>query len=149
MIPIAYLFMAGGLIAFASMGIIHKLGDRSKAHPLGLSLIAMGVASAASFIYAALFQGSVQTMPRFTMLLALPFGASAGLGLWFFQQGLRYGRIATSWLLINLSAGVPTVLSMIFYREPFTLRKLCVFLLVIASLLLLWWDRRDHVEGKR
>jgi len=149
MIPIAYLFMAGGLISFAGMGVIHKLGDRKGAHPLGLSLIAVGVASAASFLYAVFFQGNAfQTMPKIAMLIAIPFGASAAMGLWFFQKGLRYGRIATSWLLINLSAGVPTVLSMIFYREPLTLKKAAVFMLVIASLLLLWWNRRDQLEQR-
>ena len=147
MISMVYLLMIGGLVCFAGMGIIHKLGDRAGAHPLGLSLFAMGAAATASFLYTLVAQNnSLQTIPHVVMLLALPFGASAGLGLWVFQQGLRHGHIATSWLLINLSSGVPTVLSMVVYREPLTARKLGVFLLVIASLLLLWWDRRDQWE---
>jgi drug/metabolite transporter (DMT)-like permease len=149
MIPIAYLFMAGGLVSFAAMGIIHKLGDRSGAHPLGLTLIAMGTAALASLASALLFQGSaMRTVPWVAILIAIPFGASAAMGLWFFQQGLRHGRIATSWLLINLSAGIPTVLSLLFYHEPLTWRKAGVFALVVASLFLLWWDRRERVEEK-
>ena len=42
----------------------------------------------------------------------------AAIALWLFQRGLRYGRIATSWLLINLSSAVPTALSVIVYHEP-------------------------------
>jgi hypothetical protein len=47
-----YGFMLTGLLCFASMGIIHKLGDRKHAHPLGLTLTAMATASLMSFFYA-------------------------------------------------------------------------------------------------
>lgn len=131
-------------MSFAAMGIIHKLGDRNAAHPLGMTVVAMTTATAASFLYSLLAQGNaLRTVPWIAILLAIPFGASAALGLWFFQNGLRYGRIATSWLLINLSAGIPTVLSILFYREPLTVRRGFVFALVIVSLVLLWWDRRE------
>ncbi len=143
---VAYLLMGAGLASFASMGIVHKLGDRSGAQPLGISLFAMGTASLVSLTYALIFQGAtISTIPKAIILLALPFGVSAALGLWLFQRGLRYGHIATSWLLINLSSGIPTVLSVVFYRESLNLRKILVLLLVIASLLLLWWDRRKQL----
>jgi drug/metabolite transporter (DMT)-like permease len=78
-------------------------------------------------------------------LIALPFGASAAAALWLFQRGLRYGRIATSWLLINLSAAIPTALSVVVYHEPLNLRKAGVLLLIVVSLLLLWWDRKQDL----
>ena len=145
----AYLLMAAGLVSFAGMGIVHKLGDRHGAQPLGIVLFAMITAAAASFLYTLLFQSAaIRTIPPRAMLLAVPFGASAAVGLWLFQRGLRYGHIATSWLLINLSSGIPTILSILFYREPLNWKKLLVFLLVVASLLLLWWDRRKQMgEG--
>ena len=145
MIPIAYVLMGAGLVSFASMGIVHKLGDRYRAQPLGIAMIAMATAALVSLLASLLLQGdALRTMPPKAMLLAVPFGASAALGLWLFQRGLRHGHIATSWLLINLSSGIPTVLSLIVYREALTPRKTLVFLLVILSLLLLWWDRRGQ-----
>ena len=143
MISPAYAFMAAGLVSFAAMGIVHKLGDRTGAQPLGIAMFAMMAASLVSFLCAVAFQGSaIRTIPATAILLALPFGASAALGLWMFQRGLRHGRIATSWLLINLSSGIPTLLSVVFYREALGIRKIIVLVLVIGSLLLLWWDRR-------
>ena len=79
-------------------------------------------------------------------LIAIPFGAGAALALWLFQRGLRYGRIATSWLLINLSAGVPTVLSVVIYHEPLSTRRISVLLLIVVSLALLWWDRKQDMD---
>jgi EamA domain-containing membrane protein RarD len=83
------------------------------------------------------------------VLIALPFGASAAIALWLFQRGLRYGRIATSWLLINLSSAVPTALSVIIYHEPLTLKKASVLVLIVVSLLLLWWDRKQDREKEQ
>ena len=83
-------------------------------------------------------------------LIALPFGACAAAALWLFQRGLRYGRIATSWLLINLSAAIPTVLSVVVYHEPMSSRKMSILLLVVISLVLLWWDRKqDRAKGEQ
>lgn len=147
---VAWWFMGAGLLSFASMGIIHKLGDRVAAQPLGIALFAMTTAGLVSLIYASLFGGgALFSIPALAIGIALPFGASAAIALWLFQKGLRFGHIATSWLLINLSAGIPTVLSVIFYREPLSLRKAGVLLLVVASLLLLWWDRRSRPGGER
>jgi EamA domain-containing membrane protein RarD len=144
---IAYLLMGAGLLSFAGMGIVHKLGDRWNAQPLGIAIIAMGTASLISLLASLALQGSaILTIPRLAILIAIPFGMSAAVALWLFQKGLRHGHIATSWLLINLSSGVPTVLSLIVYKEPLTPRKLGVFALVIISLLLLWWDRRGQAK---
>ncbi len=142
----AYLLMAAGLASFASMGIIHKLGDRFRAQPLGVVFIAMSTASALSLIASFLLHGdAIFSIPNFAIWIAIPFGMSASLGLWLFQRGLRHGHIATSWLLINLSSGIPTLLSLVVYREALTPRKLLAFGLVLVSLLLLWWDRRGQV----
>ena len=143
----SYLFMAIGLLSFAAMGVIHKLGDRCGARPLPIALYALVTAGLLSAVRVWWTHSlSTNSLPPRILLVALPFGASAGIALWFFQRGLRHGSIATSWLLINLSAGVPTVLSIVFYREPVGWKKALVLVLVVVSLLLLWWDRRARDE---
>ena len=143
----SYLFMAIGLLSFAAMGIVHKIGDRFDAQPLPIALYALVSAGAISALRVLWTHAvSLTPTPPLILLVAIPFGASAGLALWFFQKGLRHGSIATSWLLINLSAGVPTVLSIVFYREVVGWKKVSVLCLIVVSLLLLWWDRRNANE---
>lgn len=76
------------------------------------------------------------------------YGVFASAGFWFFQTGLRYGRIATSWLVINLSGAVPTVLALVIYKEQMNLQKGVGFAMAVGALLLMWWDRYQD-EGKR
>jgi uncharacterized membrane protein len=140
-----YLFALIALFSLAAMGIIHKIGDRCKTEPLALSLYAMIAAGVLSGIRAmGTHTLTLHPPPPRILLVALPFGAAAALGLWLFQKGLRYGHIATSWLLVNLSAGIPTVLSIVFYHEELGWKRASVLLLIVVSLLLLWWDRRGQ-----
>ena len=149
--PVGYWFMLVALFSFAGMGIIHKVGDRYACNPLHIALFTMATACILSLINVAVAQrASLSSWKTAVPLIALPFGACAAAALWLFQRGLRYGRIATSWLLINLSAAMPTVLSVVVYREPLSLRKVGVLLLIMASLVLLWWDRKqERVKGEQ
>src|SRR5258708_36916707 len=146
-----YWFMFFGLLSFAAVGIIHKLGDRYACDALHIALFTMATSCVLSFLNAALWQReSLLSWNAGVVLIALPFGASAAIALWLFQRGLRYGRIATSWLLINLSSAVPTALSVIVYHEPLTLKKAIVLGLIVTSLLLLCWDRKhDREKGEQ
>ena len=137
--------MLVALFSFAGMGIIHKIGDRYTCNPLHIALFTMGSAGLFSLIYTFLAQpGALHEWKATVPLIALPFGACASAALWLFQRGLRYGRIATSWLLINLSAGISTCLSVVLYHEPLSPRKAGVLLLIVVSLMLLWWDRKQE-----
>ncbi|MCI0420093.1 MAG: EamA family transporter [Acidobacteria bacterium] len=145
----AYIFMLLGLLSFAAMGVFHKLADIFHCHPLHLTLFTMAFAALFAVINAFLFNPDASIgVPSEVILIAVPFGIFAAAAFWFFQRGLRFGKIATSWLVINLSSAVPTVLSILVYREPVNGRKVMVLLLVLISLLLLWWDRyRDQNKG--
>ena len=149
--PVGYWLLLAALFSFAAMGIIHKLGDRHACNALHIALFTMATSCALSLAYALVFQRpSLSSWHHAVPLTALPFGACAASALWLFQRGLRYGRIATSWLLINLSAAIPTVLSVVVYREPLSLRKVMVLLFIMASLVLLWWDRKqDRGKGEQ
>jgi len=142
----AYIFMLLALLSFAAMGVFHKLADVFHCDPLHLSLFTMGFAALFAVINVFLFNpGPLIGIPGKVILIAIPFGIFTAAAFWFFQRGLRLGKIATSWLVINLSSAIPTILSIIIYREPVNGRKVLVLLFVLISLIMLWWDRsRDQ-----
>jgi len=148
--PAGYWFLVISLFSFAGMGIVHKVGDRKGCNALNIALFTMATSCLLSLIYASVFQrASLLSWNHAVPLIALPFGACAAWALWLFQRGLRYGRIATSWLLINLSSATPTVLSVVIYHEPLSRRRVMVLVLILASLVLLWWDRKqDRGKGE-
>ena len=76
--------------------------------------------------------------------LALPFGVSASVAILAFQAGIRHGDIATSWLAINLSSGVPTVASILIYQESPGLETSIALCLIPLSMALLWKDKRER-----
>jgi drug/metabolite transporter (DMT)-like permease len=75
--------------------------------------------------------------------LAIPFGISASIAILAFQAGIRHGDIATSWLAINLSSGVPTIASIVIYHEPVGLHRAIALCLIPVSMALLWKDKRN------
>lgn len=136
-----YWFMLGALLCFAGMGVTHKLGDKLHANPRNIALLTMAAGFAITLLRSGLSGSGIRNIPPRVALLAIPFGISAAVALWLFQKGLRHGHIVTSWLIINLSTAIPTVLSIVVYHEALNSRKLFTLVLIAASLVLLWWDR--------
>ena len=52
------------------------------------------------------------------------------------------GKIATSWVVINLSTSLPTILSIVIYKEPVSPWKIVGLILVVVAVLLLWKDKQ-------
>ena len=76
--------------------------------------------------------------------MAIPFGISASVAILAFQAGVKHGHIATSWLAINLSAGIPTVASILIYDEPVGTAKALALALIPVSMFLLWQDKKQQ-----
>ena len=82
-----YLYMLLGLVSFAAMGIIHKLGDRFLCDSLLIAAVAMSVASLVSALNVIVIEKkSLAGVPSSVILIAVPFGISAALGLWLFSE---------------------------------------------------------------
>ena len=89
--------------------------------------------------------------------MAVVCGACAGIAILTFQVGIRYGRISTSWLVINLSTIVPAILSLVVYEEwkaGIKWQQIAGLALVLCSVILLWRDKaveiaRSEAGGRR
>src|SRR5215831_9873495 len=93
-----------------------------------------------------LLSGRGYTVPLKVFWLAFVCGSIALSALWAFQEGLKHGKIATSWLIINLSAAIPTVASVLIYHEPVSLKKMSILGLMIVAIVLVWLDRLEDLR---
>jgi len=127
---------------------VRLLADFRGCHPAAINLfLFLGAASAMWTV--SLFRFGAYAMNGFP-LVAAAVGAVCGLlasvAILNFQHGIRYGKISTSWLIINLSTALPTVLSILIYRERVSVRRGLGLLLAVAALLLLWLERRREEQ---
>jgi hypothetical protein len=138
---LGYIYILLSLSSYSSLGILHKVAEVKNCRPLPISVLmcawSLVFLSGAGFVV-----GKNLHTPFQIIKLALPFGVCAGIAILALQTALSLGNISTSWLAINLSAGIPTVLSIVLYREPVSLRKILALVTMAISMVLLWKDSR-------
>jgi drug/metabolite transporter (DMT)-like permease len=144
-----YLYMALAVVSFSLTGIFAKVADTRNCRPTAIYTLLYAWSLALVSVFGVLGRGASFGVPATVAWIALPFGIAAVIGGLAFQTAIRYGKLSSSWLIISLSAAVPTVCSIIVYREPVGLRQVAVLALVVASVLLLWKDRADEERRAR
>jgi drug/metabolite transporter (DMT)-like permease len=135
--------MVLSLTSFGLIGIFAKFADTRDCRPSAIYTFAYGWSMLFSALFVVLFRGGSFHVPGIVYVIALPFGVASAIGGIVFMAGIRYGKISTSWLIINLSAAIPAIGSILFYSEPVNPKKIAVLLLAIASMLLLWKDKQE------
>jgi drug/metabolite transporter (DMT)-like permease len=140
-----YLLLVGALMAFAVLGIFHKVADHPECRP--------GMIALALFFWGAIFTG-LDTCLREPGGLHFPpkvlaIGGAAGLfatlALFAFQTGLKFGKISTSWLVLNLSMSLPILVSIVFFGEKLNWIKMAGVAMVLLAILMLWFDKKTDM----
>lgn len=139
---LGYAYLALGILCFSFLGILHKLADVKQSRPSAINVLLFAASFLMLFIYILFAKKASFSAPLNVVWISVCFGIAAGVAILAFQAGIRYGQIATSWLIINLSAGVPTLASIIFYREAVNPRKALALVLITVSVFLLWKDKK-------
>lgn len=142
-----HLYMFLSLVCFSSIGICCKIGDFLKCRPNALIAL-MALWSFTLVSGTVLHSTGSLAVPAAVAAVAIPCGIFGGIAVLSMQRGVRYGKVSTSWLAINLSAAIPTVASILLYKEPLTTTKAIALLLIPVSMLLLWKDKKDEEERK-
>ena len=140
---LGYFYMILSLTCFGLIGIFAKFADTRDCKPSAVYTLAYGWSLLFGVLFVVLFRGADFHVPRVVYAIALPFGVASAIGGIVFMAGIRYGKISTSWLIINLSAAIPAIGSVLLYHEPVSWRKIAVLLLAAVSVLLLWKDKQD------
>ena len=138
-----YLYLAAGLLSFSLLGICAKIADLKRCRPATLYVMMCLSAAVIAAVSAFASGGHFAVTPGIVAGIALPFGALGALAGVALQAAIRYGKLATSWLIINLSAAVPTIGSVVLYHETINARRVVALLLMAVSVVLLWKDKEE------
>ena len=147
--PYGFLFLA--VASLGMLGVLHKVADHTRCRPEAINLFIFlgGTAVMSILSFWRSEAANVADIPAIAWVTAAVCGFLASLAIWSFQHGVRYGKISTSWLVINLSMAIPTVLSIMVYREVITIRRAIGLLLAVATLIILWRERvREEARGE-
>lgn len=136
------LYILLSLASYSLLGILHKVAEVKGCRALAISVLMCGWSLVFLLATGMALGKSLQT-PAQVVSLALPFGICAGLAIFALQTALSFGNISTSWLAINLSAGIPTVLSIVLYQEPVNRWKIVALVTMAISMILLWKDSQS------
>jgi drug/metabolite transporter (DMT)-like permease len=148
--PLGYLYMVLSLTSFGLIGITAKFADTRGCKPAAVYMLAYVWSCLFGILFVLYFRQGDFHVPFTVYAIAIPFGAAGALGGMVFMSGIRYGKISTSWLIINLSAAIPAIGSIAIYREAVSPRKIAVLLLAVAALILLWKDKQmDEARMQR
>lgn len=137
-----FLYALFGLLGFSALGVFHKLADTLHCRPAPVNALLYGWSLVFLTVSLVAGGGGLQS-PKGVATLAIPFGISASIAILAFQAGIRHGAIATSWLAINLSSGLPTIASILIYDESVGMQRAIALSLIPVSMALLWKDKRD------
>jgi drug/metabolite transporter (DMT)-like permease len=145
-LTIGYLFLFSSLIGFGLLGIFHKVADHPNCRPRMVTMLLLFWGAVLTAIFTKFFEPKGLTFPPKVLAIGAAGGLLASLALFSFQASLRFGKISTSWLILNLCTFVPVVLSILIYRERVTTGKAIGLLLVLLAIFLLWWDKKTDLE---
>jgi EamA domain-containing membrane protein RarD len=136
-------------LSFSLLGVLHKVADVKQSRPSAITALLYVWSLVLVLTFVVLRTESGPAAPAAVVTVALPFGVCAAVAILAFQAGVKHGNIATSWLAINLSSGIPTVASIIIYHEQLTPMKAVALSLIPVSMFLLWKDKKDAEQTAR
>ena len=145
---VGFLYMILSLTCFGAIGLLVKFADLRRCRATAVYAWAFAWCMAFSAGFVLWFRGGQFHVPSAVYAIAVPFGITSAIGGIVFMSGVRFGKISTSWLIINLSAAIPAVGSVVLYHEPVNAKKLAVLGLAAVAVVLLWKDKQED-ERKR
>lgn len=143
------LFCFLSALAFGLLACVSKVAEQRNCAASALVVSLFGWATLAMFARTSSV-GSGFKVPLKIIPIAVGFGICASVAYFAFQTSIKIGKVTVGWLMMNLSAGVPAVVSIWVYREKLTPLKIVAFGLGLVSILCLFWGQRmDEREARK
>src|SRR5690349_13881257 len=98
-----YLLLLLAVFSLGLLGVLHKVADHQRARPEAANLfLFLGATIVVSLYNMARGELSgIASLPALAWIVAAGCGVLTSLAILNFQRGIRYGKISTSWLVIN------------------------------------------------
>ena len=135
-----------GALCFGLLGCISKVAERKKCNPSALVMWVFGWAALVMLGRSLTLSGRAPITWPITAL-AVACGICAAVAYLAFQTSIAIGKVTLGWLMMNLSAGIPALVSLWLYREKFTGLKAVAFGLAALSLLCLFQGNRLEAQA--
>ena len=143
------IFCCLGALAFGLLACVSKVAEQRNCGASALVVSLFGWATLAMFARTSSLASGFK-VPLKVIPVAVGFGICAAVAYFAFQTSIKIGKITVGWLMMNLSAGVPAVVSIWVYRERLTPLKIVAFGLGVVSIFCLFWGQRvDEREARK
>ena len=135
------LFCLLGAVSFGLLGSVSKTAERW--HCSSSAVVFWMFCWAAIFMLGrTLTQKPMVHLPWPVAGLAIGFGFCSVIAFVAFQMSIEIGKVTVGWLFMNLSAGVPALVSIFLYGERLTPLKIFAFFLALIALFCLFQGNR-------
>ena len=88
------------------------------------------------------------SLPFKAVAVAIGCGACAAIAYYAFQLSISFGKVAVGWLMMNVSAAIPAIVSIFVYGEKLTRLKIFAFGLALISLFFIFRGRRAEMPAE-
>jgi drug/metabolite transporter (DMT)-like permease len=134
-----------GALSFGLSACVSKIADRQGCRPSALVVAVFGWA-AAFMLVRTLSLSTGFYLPGKATAVAVVFGISAAVAILAFQTSISFGKVSVAWLVMNLSAGLPALVSIWVYREEFTPLKGLSFVIALVALACLFQGKKQEIQ---
>lgn len=142
------LFCFASAVSFGLLACVSKIAERKKCDASALVVSLLGWATLLMLLKSVTLHSKTH-LPAKAVPIAIVFGICGAVAYFAFQISIEIGKVTVGWLMMNLSAGVPAVVSIWVYHEKLTGLKVLAFSLAIVAVLLLFWGQTvEQRQGK-
>lgn len=143
---VGYLLLLIGLAAFGMLGIFHKVADHPQCRPKMIAVVLLFWGGVLTTVYTLQFNAKGLVFPKEVLSIGALGGVIAALALFVFQTGLKFGKISTSWLIINLATSIPILFSVLLFGEKVNIAKGIGVVLVFVAIIMMWRDKKIDMD---
>ena len=135
------LFCILGAVSFGLLGCVAKMAERKQCN--SSAVVFWMICWASVFMLGrAVTQKPIVPLTWPAVWVAVGLGFSAVVAFLAFQKSIEIGKVTVGWLFMNLSAGVPALVSLWLYAEKLTPLKFTAFCVALIALFCLFQGNR-------